>query len=163
MPARLDQFDIQLLQALQANNQLTAAELADVVALSPSAIQRRLKRLRESGAIEADVSIVAPSVVGERVSAVLNLQVAHHGGAVLADARRSLAARPEVQICLEVTGPYDLWLLVVARSLQELTEVTDAILDENPHVRRCETSIVRRRVKATLAVPMSLEDAAADD
>ena len=43
----LDRFDRQLLNLVQADSGQTAERLAEQVELSPSAIQRRLRRLRE--------------------------------------------------------------------------------------------------------------------
>ena len=42
----LDRFDRQLLNLVQADSGQTAERLAEQVELSPSAIQRRLRRLR---------------------------------------------------------------------------------------------------------------------
>jgi biotin operon repressor len=52
---QLDKLDMQLLALVQQNNLLTADQLAERIGLSPSAIARRLRRLRASGAIIADV------------------------------------------------------------------------------------------------------------
>jgi Lrp/AsnC family leucine-responsive transcriptional regulator len=45
----LDRFDRQLLKLVQEDAGQTAERLADQVQLSPSAIQRRLRRMREEG------------------------------------------------------------------------------------------------------------------
>ena len=47
----LDRFDRQLLNLVQEDSGQTAERLAEQVGLSPSAIQRRLKRLREEGVL----------------------------------------------------------------------------------------------------------------
>ena len=52
----LDRLDRQLLNLVQADSAQTAEQLAEHVGLSPSAIQRRLKRLREQGVIARDVA-----------------------------------------------------------------------------------------------------------
>jgi len=46
-PQAIDEFDKKLLRLLQQNNKATADELGETVGLSPSAVQRRLKRLRD--------------------------------------------------------------------------------------------------------------------
>jgi len=45
----IDNFDCQLLDEAQRDADRTAEELAERVALSPSAIARRLRRLRSEG------------------------------------------------------------------------------------------------------------------
>ena len=49
----LDRFDISLLNLIQRDDGQTADALAEKVALSPSAIARRLRRLRSEGAERA--------------------------------------------------------------------------------------------------------------
>ena len=71
LPAELDEFDLKLLDALQENNQRTSEELADLVHLSPASCLRRARRLREIKAIVADVSIVAPEVIGPRMTMIV--------------------------------------------------------------------------------------------
>src|SRR5438105_867727 len=53
----LDKIDAQLLDLVQRNNRLTSEQLSALVGLSASGVQRRLKRLRSDGVIEADISI----------------------------------------------------------------------------------------------------------
>ena len=55
----LDEYDKKLLRLLQQNNRITANELGEIINLSTSAVQRRLKRLRDKKIIEKDVSIVS--------------------------------------------------------------------------------------------------------
>ena len=64
----IDRADRALLEAVQKNNRLTSEELAQIVNLSPTACQRRLKRLREEGVIEADVAIISPKAVGRGIT-----------------------------------------------------------------------------------------------
>ena len=55
-----DSFDLKLLNAMQEDADRTAEQLAELVALSPSAIARRLRRLREMGAIARTVALLPP-------------------------------------------------------------------------------------------------------
>ena len=48
----LDQIDLKILRALQANGRLSNQDLADQVALSPSACLRRVKTLEQEGYID---------------------------------------------------------------------------------------------------------------
>ena len=53
MTERMDQFDRNILDILQRDCQRKAETIAAMVGLSPSAVQRRLKRLRAEGIITA--------------------------------------------------------------------------------------------------------------
>jgi Lrp/AsnC family leucine-responsive transcriptional regulator len=69
----LDEFDLKLLDAIQRNCRLTADQLAGQVCLSPSAVQRRLHRLRETKVIEAEVATVSPDALGRSLTALVEV------------------------------------------------------------------------------------------
>jgi Lrp/AsnC family transcriptional regulator, leucine-responsive regulatory protein len=153
MGARLDRLDRQLLACLQADNLQTADRLAEQIGRSPSAIARRLRRLRASGAVAADVSLISEEAAGHPLSAVVQIQLERHAPHEGDALRRRLVASANVQLCLDISGAFDLLLLVVATDMDAYNAFAARML-EPPPVRRFETSFVKRRVKATLAVPL---------
>jgi DNA-binding Lrp family transcriptional regulator len=154
MRAQLDQLDIRLLACLQEDNLATAEQLAERVGRSPSAIARRLRRLRSTKTIAADVALVAPETVGNPLFAVVQVQLDRHAPKESELLRRRLLASPNVQLCLDISGTFDILLLVVAADMERYNEFADVLLAEQPAVRRLETSFVKKRAKATLALPL---------
>ena len=53
MNAELDPFDLAILAILQRDNLRPQREVAEQVNLSPAAVQRRIRRLQDSGVIAA--------------------------------------------------------------------------------------------------------------
>ena len=157
---RLDPLDIQILNAIQADNRITAEALSERLPLSPSAITRRLQRLRAEGAIAAEAAVLSEALTAGRLSALIQVQLDRHTPEGFQRLRQDLMRRGEVQWCAEISGAFDLALLVVARSIGELNDLVDTVFAQNPAVRRAETSLVKRRWKATLAVPLDESDAA---
>ncbi len=108
----LDQFDAALLNLLQHDDSRTADELAREVPLSPSAIARRLRRLRGEGWIARTVALLSPRLMERRLRAIVTVQLSEHadqrGKTALLD--RIRAAR-QVQLCYELAGVFDLLLL----------------------------------------------------
>jgi Lrp/AsnC family leucine-responsive transcriptional regulator len=152
--AKLDELDRKLLACLQKDNQLTADALADRVGRSPSAIARRLRRLRDSGAVAADVTVVADQAAGHPLSAVIHVQLERHALTEVASFKRQLAASDNVQFCLEISGAFDILLLVVVADMEAFNLFADDMLAGQRAVRRYETSFVKRRLKASLALPL---------
>lgn len=150
----LDELDLRLLASLQQDNLLTADQLSESIGRSPSAIARRVRRLRESGAVRADVSLVSEEAAGRPLSAIVHVQLERHAPQEGDRLRRRLIASPNVQLCLDVAGSFDIVLLIVAADMHAYNEVADGLLEDNPAVRRFETTFVKRRVKATLAFPL---------
>ncbi|WP_396593074.1 Lrp/AsnC family transcriptional regulator [Brevundimonas sp. R86498] len=149
----MDHLDQALLVCLQQNNLQTADRLAEQVGRSPSAVARRVRRLRSGGAIVAETAILSDAAAGHPLSAVIHVQlerVAPHEGNLL---RQQLVAHPQVQMCLDVAGAFEIVLLVVAANMDVFNDFTLAML-EQPIVRRFETSFVKKRHKASLAVPL---------
>jgi Lrp/AsnC family transcriptional regulator, leucine-responsive regulatory protein len=154
MRSRLDRLDVRLLACLQEDNQATADKLAERVGRSPSAVARRVRRLRATGKIAADMSLVAEEAVGHPLFAIIQVQLERHAPQQGDALRRRLVASPNVQLCLDISGTYDILLLVVAADMDAFNLFADRMLAEQPGVQRLETSFVKKRIKATLALPL---------
>jgi Lrp/AsnC family leucine-responsive transcriptional regulator len=143
-----DSFDLKLLNAMQDNADRTAEDLAEMVALSPSAIARRLRRLREVGAIAGTVVLLSQDIVEKRLRALVSIQLYDHAPAAgLHELRNRLRSLDEVQMCLEVSGSDDMVLLVACYDMAEFNKFADAELAISPVVRRYETSFVKKEIK----------------
>ena len=154
MRTKLDRLNIRLLDCLQEDNLQTADQLAERVGRSPSAVARRLRRLRAVGAVAADVSLVSEEAAGNPLFAIVQIQLERHAPQAADQLRRRLAASPNVQLCFDVSGVFDIVLLAVAADMDAYNAFAEAMLAEQPAVRRFETSFVKKRMKATLALPL---------
>jgi uncharacterized protein (DUF885 family) len=63
----LDPFDLALLNLIQRDDSQTADQLAAQVALSPSAIARRLRRLRADGWIGRTIALLSNRFTDQRL------------------------------------------------------------------------------------------------
>lgn len=154
----LDRFDRQLLNLVQADAAQTAEQLAAHVGLSPSAIQRRLKRLREQGVITRDAAIVDPRAVGRPTFFVVSLEIERERPELLAQLREWLMKRVEVQQAFYVTGETDFVIIVTARDTEAFEAMMAQLVQENPNVRRFTTNVVLNLLKQGLTIPVPLED-----
>jgi Lrp/AsnC family leucine-responsive transcriptional regulator len=159
MTRKLDRFDIALLNLLQADNLATADMLAGAVPLSPSAIARRVRSLREEGLIAADIAILSPDLTAGRLRAIVQVQAHEHAEEKGIGALRArLAAAPEVQFLANLAGAFDLLALVVTRNMAAFNAFADAHFATDPAVRRYETSFVKGEVKNRPVVPLDEAD-----
>ena len=155
-----DNFDLKLLNAMQEDADRTAEQLAGIVALSPSAIARRLRRLREDGAIARTVALLSPGLVDQRLRALISVQLHDHAPAAgLATLRERLQSLDEVQLCLEVSGSDDMVLLVACRDMPAFNAFADSELASSAVVRRYETSFVKKEIKNRPAIRLDERDA----
>ena len=144
----LDRFDLALLNLVQRDDGQTAEALAEQVPLSPSAIARRLRRLRADGHIARTIAMVSPRLTERRLRAIVLIQLSEHadlkGKAAL---EQRLNAAPCVQFSYEITGPHDIMALFDCESMTAFNKACDEILVSSPTVRRYETQFVKREVK----------------
>ena len=119
----LDATDRALLRALAQDATQSASALGRQLGLSQPATWRRLKRLRDDGAIariQLDLDLAA---LGLGVTVFLGISLAAKGRVSLADFERAVSAVPEVQTVQHVLGLYDYRLRVVARDLPDFERV----------------------------------------
>ena len=120
----VDRTDWQLLAALQQDGRASYAELARVVAMSPSAVAERIRRLEESGVIAGYRATVDPAAVGLDVMAFVRLR---YPTGNYRPFHALLDSTPEIVEAHHVTGEDCFVLKVVARSMRHLEEVTGRI------------------------------------
>ncbi|ASP35706.1 Lrp/AsnC family transcriptional regulator [Labrenzia sp. VG12] len=154
MPISLDDVDKRLLTLLQKNNRLTADELGDKVGTSRSSVQRRVKRFREEGIIEADISVLSPKAVGRSMTFIVEVELERERTDLLDDFRRSMLALEDVQQCYYVTGHTDFILVVTAVDMTAYEEFSRRVFTENANIRRFHSNVVVSRVKTGLDVPL---------
>ena len=153
---KLDAFDRQLLAVVQEDAQRTVDRLAEDVPLSPSAIARRLRHLRDDGVIIADRAVVTERI-GPFLTALVDIQLARHELSHVDRLIARLAARAEVQVIFEVAGMMDLALVITVRDMDGFNRFADEALADDPMVRRYETRLVKRRRKFTTAWPVEID------
>lgn len=154
----LDRFDIALLNQVQKDDGQTADALAERVALSPSAIARRLRRLRAEGVVARTIALLSPKLTERRLRAIVLIQLAEHadlkGKAAL---EQRLDSAPQVQFLYEIAGPHDLIALFDCASMADFNAVADELLTSSTAVRRYETHFVKREVKFAPFVELNAE------
>lgn len=148
-----DATDLKLLAALQHDASRTADALAAEVALSPSAIARRIRRLRETGLIERDVAILSDQAV-RYLSVFVDVQLDRHALPEVETLIRRLQACVEVQLLMQISGAFDLTLLIAVRDMEAFNIFVDAMLGSDRVVRRYESRFVKKRRKFSPAIPL---------
>lgn len=152
----LDGIDRKILRALQINNRMTTEELGEIAGLSPTACQRRVKRLREEKVIEGDVSILSPRAVGRTLITLVEVSLERERADIIDRFKASIRSTPEIMTGYYVTGDADFVLVVSARDMEDFEQFTRRFFYENPDIRGFKTTVVIDRVKAGFALPVDL-------
>lgn len=151
----MDAVDLKLLSQLQADLRTSIADLAEIAGASTASVQRRLKRLRESGVIAAETAVLDRDAVGFGVTAIISVELERDRHDQVTAFKRRARAEPQVQQCYCVAGDADFILIAVARDIKDYEAFTHRFFFADANVRRFRTSIVVSTDKATLALPLA--------
>ncbi|MFK0692105.1 Lrp/AsnC family transcriptional regulator [Mesorhizobium sp. IMUNJ 23033] len=152
---KIDRVDARILTALQSNNRLTSDQLSALANLSPTAVQRRLKRLRTSGVIVGDVSIVSPKAVGRPNSMVVSVSLERGRAATIGRFKQAIRAAREIMSCYYVTGEADFVLIITVKSMEDYDEFTRHFFyGGNFDIKDFKTYVVVDRVKSGFSLPI---------
>lgn len=154
----LDQLDYSILRRLQRDARTIAESIAAEVGMSTAAVQRRIKRLRETGVIKREVAVLNPKALGLSMTFIVEVEMERERSDVLDAFRYQMDADENVQQCYYVTGAYDFILVVIARDMEDFEEFTQRAFFGNPSVRRFSTSVVMRPIKVGLTLPLSAQE-----
>jgi Lrp/AsnC family leucine-responsive transcriptional regulator len=149
----LDPIDKKILRAVQANCTLSTDELGVSCGASPSTVLRRLKRLRDTGVITAEVAIVDPKKIGRPLLMIVGVRLERDDTKVAAAFVRQMRDHPAVMQCYLATGSVDYIIHISARDMDEYNEFVQTLIS-NPHVSMTETNVVINTIKTGLRVPI---------
>jgi Lrp/AsnC family leucine-responsive transcriptional regulator len=112
--AKLDSTDRKILELLQANSNITNAQLAQEIGLSPAPTLERVKKLETQGVIKSYHAVVDMASVGLGVCTFVTVSLKGHNKDNIEKFIKAISKIPEVVECHHVTGQADFILKVVA-------------------------------------------------
>lgn len=150
----LDEYDRRILTLLQADSAISTQDLADRVGMSASVCWRRVRRLRDSGVIRADVVLVDPRKLGLTAQAYIHLSLIEHTAAALQRLDDFVQRHDQIVECATITGSDDYMMKVVAKDPEDLERFLMRELLALGVVRSSTSHFVLRQTKHTSALPV---------
>jgi len=123
MAVELDEIDVRLLTALQADADCTNVELARLVGLSPAATLHRVRRLKESGVIRIISAQLDPVAAGFPLQVYVTASLSRHDARSTRIFDDQLRALPQIIAADNVAGEMDYVITAVARDVADLQEL----------------------------------------
>ncbi|MFZ4928668.1 Lrp/AsnC family transcriptional regulator [Chryseobacterium sp. Mn2064] len=152
----LDHFDLQILEILQKNNLTPQRDIGDRIGLSAAAVQRRIKRMRETGIIKADISVIDTEKVKHSVTLIVEVFLERDKIDLIDQAQTLFTSAPEVQQCYYVTGESDFVLIIVVSSMKDYEQLTRRIFYSNDNIKHFRTLVSMNTVKSGLEIPIDM-------
>lgn len=150
----MDDIDRTLLQHLQSDGRISSAELARRMDLSSPGLQKRLRRLEESGIINRYATILNREEIGYDMLCFVQVNLRRHEVDAVENFGRVVQAMPEVLECHHVTGEYDYLLKIVVRNRKHLEEFLLHTLTPVRGMDKIRTSLALSEIKSTTDLPL---------
>lgn len=122
--------------------------------LSPAAVQRRVKRMREQQIISSDVSIVNAKALGRTMTLIVQISLEREHINLIDLFKKEMLQREEVQQCYYVTGSTDFIIVVTAFDMEDYEQFTRDAFFGNANIRNFQTHVVMDTVKVGLTLPI---------
>jgi Lrp/AsnC family transcriptional regulator, leucine-responsive regulatory protein len=151
-PITLDDFDRTILARYQYDTRQSAQTIGGDIGLSAAAVQRRIKRMRETGVITAEIAQVNPDAVGLPVTVVVHVDIERETLPHIDAFKAAMRARPEVQQCWYTTGLTDFILVVRVASMTGYEQFTRDALVSHDNVAKFTSYVVLGEVKSGLTL-----------
>ncbi|NTG47334.1 Lrp/AsnC family transcriptional regulator [Agrobacterium rhizogenes] len=149
----MDEKDREILSILQDNADQPAKAIAQAVNLSPSAVERRISKLKRDGVIDRIVAVVNPAAVRRNLRILVEIEIQNEYRHNLEAFQRWLVQAPEVQSCWYVTGDTDFVLSVTVRDIEEYNAFIERMMtDQRELVRKYKSLIALKTIKHGMAL-----------
>ena len=150
----LDGSDLAILRYLQNNARHSAELIGADIGLSATAVQRRIRKLREEGVIRAEVAIVNPQAVGYPLTVMVEVAFKKGLGEVIDSFKQDMQALTEVQQCFYLAGEFDFMLIVQTTDMAAYERFTRAVFFTNDNILKFQTTVVIDTVKQSYCLPI---------
>lgn len=150
----MDNFDVKLLQALQADGRLSNFELADAVGLSASQCSRRRAALEEAGTIASYHAHLDAEALGLDIVVFVQVTLATHSPDNSRRFLKLIETLEEVQEAYSLTGEADYLIKVTITDLKALSRLLNEVFLPHDSVAHVRSSIVLDRLKQTSRLPL---------
>lgn len=137
-----DKINQQILQALTRNGRISNLELAERVALSPSACLRRVQELERAGVITGYRAVLDRQKMGVGFVTYIGVGLGEHTKEAQEAFERAMQAAPEVVECHNITGTIEYLLRVECADLPSYKKFHTDILGTSPYVTGITTYVV---------------------
>ncbi len=146
----LDKIDLRILNALQQDGRISNLKLAELVALSPTAVLARTQRLQREGYILGYEVRLNPAKLGRGLTVFVEVLLERTSSQVFEQFKAAVQARPEIMECHMVAGGFDYLLKTRVCDMAAYREFAGSALWQLPGVRETRTYAVMEEVKETM-------------
>jgi len=149
----MDKQDIKILDLLQKDGSLPAAQIAEQVALSKVPCWRRIQRLQEDGVIRQTVALLDPKKLNVGTTVFVMMRTAHHSAAWFERFQKAVRDIPEIIEIYRMSGEVDYLMRIVVPDIQAYDAVYKKLI-ASVELLDVSASFALETIKSTTALPL---------
>ncbi len=146
----LDPADKIILRELLSDSRKSIRRISRKIGIPSSTIYDRIKKLEKNRIILKYTAVLDEKKLGYTVKALILINV---DGKKIREVEEEIARNPNVQVVLDITGEFDIAVIAVFRSIEELDRFVKSLL-KMPAIRQTRTSIAFRTIKQEFNPPL---------
>ena len=150
----VDKLDRRILEQLQKDGALTAADIAERVGLSKAPCWRRIQRLRDEGVIKRIVALLDARKLNVGTTVFVTLKTANHSEAWYEKFVRAVQDIPEVTEIHRMSGDVDYLMRVVVPDIEGYDAVYKRLIAAIDFLD-VSASFALETIKQTTALPLT--------
>ena len=150
----MDKLDRKILDLLQHDGSLTAADVADRVGLSKAPCWRRIRRLQEAGVIRQTVALLDARALNLGTTVFVTLKTANHNAVWFEQFVRSVREIPEVTEIYRMSGDVDYLMRIVVPDIDAYDVVYKRLISAVAFLD-VSASFALETIKCTTALPLT--------
>ncbi len=154
MKIKLDPIDRKILELLQANSNITNAQLAQEVGLSAAPTLERVKKLETAGVLRSYHAVVDPASVGLGVSTFVMASLKGHNKENISKFMSAIKEIKEIVECHHVTGQADFILKIVATDIPAYQNLMLEKVTNIEVVDNLQSMVILSTFKDTKQIPI---------
>lgn len=151
---KLDQIDLDILAALQADGRITNVALARQVGLSATPCLERVKSLEAAGLIKGYAARLDAPALGLGLTVFVQITLERTSQQAFADFQAAVREIAEIQECHMVAGGYDYLLKVRVPDMAAYRHFLGEVLAGIPGIRETHSYPVMEEVKDSPALAL---------
>jgi len=149
----MDKLDAKILELLQADGSLSAAEIADRIGLSKAPCWRRIQKLQEQGIIKRTVALLDARALNVGTTVFVTLKTGNHSEAWFERFARAVHDIPEVTEIHRMSGDVDYLIRIVVPDIDAYDVVYKRLISA-VEFQDVSASFALETIKSTTALPL---------
>jgi len=149
----MDKIDCRILDLLQHDGQLTAADIAERVGLSKTPCWRRIQQLEERGVIRKTVALLDPKALNVGTTVFVTLKAATHSAAWFERFVKAVHDIPEIVEIYRMSGDVDYLMRIAVPDIDGYDAVYKQLISR-VEFSDVSASFALETIKSTTALPL---------